>query len=112
ANCGACGNVCGVADGTAACSNGVCTVAACNSGYGNCDGNAGNGCETNLNTDLNNCGACGTVCTPPANATAVCSTGSCDFLCNSGLAKCNGACLDTSADINNCGACDHTCAAG
>src|SRR5213078_2724669 len=77
-----------------------------------CDGNAGNGCETNLNTDLNNCGACGTVCTTPANATAVCSTGSCDFLCNPGLAKCNGACLDTSADINNCGACDHACAAG
>jgi len=31
-------------------------------GYGNCDGNGTNGCELNVTTDNNNCGACGNVC--------------------------------------------------
>ena len=34
----------------------------CPSNRGNCDGNAGNGCEVNLNDDENNCSACGQVC--------------------------------------------------
>jgi len=34
----------------------------CNAGYANCDGNQANGCEVNLTSDSNNCGACGNVC--------------------------------------------------
>src|SRR5215203_3982090 len=30
----------------------------CNTGFCSCDNNPGNGCEANLNTDVNNCGAC------------------------------------------------------
>jgi hypothetical protein len=33
----------------------------CNAGFGDCDGLAANGCETNLNA-LTNCGSCGTSC--------------------------------------------------
>lgn len=54
-------------------------------GFGNCDGNAANGCETHLNTPAN-CGGCGVVCTFPPNGAPVCepSTLSCSFICNTG----------------------------
>jgi len=34
----------------------------CVDGRGNCDNDMRNGCETNINRDRNNCGACGNVC--------------------------------------------------
>jgi hypothetical protein len=58
-NCGRCGGACAVANGTAGCSAGVCAVAGCASGRGNCDGSAANGCETDLATSPAHCGACG-----------------------------------------------------
>lgn len=61
-NCGACFNVCSPPNGVSGCANGVCVVVACNAGFGNCNGNPADGCETNLATDRNNCGACGNVC--------------------------------------------------
>ena len=61
-NCGACGNVCIAPNGTAGCVNGTCVVAACNEGFADCDDNPANGCEVNVMSDVNNCGACGKVC--------------------------------------------------
>ncbi len=61
-SCGACGRACAVANGTAGCASGACTVASCNSGFGNCDGSAANGCEVALGTSSANCGACGVAC--------------------------------------------------
>ena len=58
-NCGACGRSCSVSNGAPGCAAMACTVAACNAGYGNCDGDVGNGCEANLSRDPANCGACG-----------------------------------------------------
>lgn len=60
-NCGACGIVCGSANGFPSCISGTCQIA-CNAGWGNCDGVAASGCETNLSTDVN-CGHCGINCT-------------------------------------------------
>ncbi|MBI5534498.1 MAG: hypothetical protein HY898_17365 [Deltaproteobacteria bacterium] len=40
----------------------VDTGGACGSGKIDCDGNEGNGCETDSTTDKNNCGACGHSC--------------------------------------------------
>jgi hypothetical protein len=40
-----------------------CQIKACNTDFGDCDGNAANGCEANLSS-INNCGACGVVCSP------------------------------------------------
>jgi hypothetical protein len=37
-------------------------VPSCNPGFGNCDGVAVNGCETNITSNVYNCGACGHVC--------------------------------------------------
>ena len=45
----------------------------CGSGFGNCDGQTGNGCEVNLNNDTHHCGACGSPC---ANG-KICQNGVC-----------------------------------
>jgi hypothetical protein len=57
----------------------------CNTGWGNCDGDPGNGCETNLNS-FYNCGSCGHFCSPGD----YCSAGKCECstCCNSGVCKC------------------------
>ncbi|MBX3208906.1 MAG: hypothetical protein KF764_27995 [Labilithrix sp.] len=64
ADCGACGNAC-ANDATknleGLCKKGVC-VNECAPGWGDCDGNADNGCETNLKTNIAHCGACGNRC--------------------------------------------------
>jgi hypothetical protein len=73
-NCGGCDVVCPNPNGTTAtCTNGVCG-AICNQGYANCDAVVANGCETNLNVDANNCGACGVVCPIPGT---FCINGTC-----------------------------------
>ena len=97
-----------VANATATCTSGVCGFT-CNAGFGNCDGNAGNGCETNLLTDATNCGQCGHVCASGES----CVSGSCTCGshgdCPSGQSCCNGACVDEQSDVNNCGACGNAC---
>src|SRR6478672_12166952 len=49
-----------------------------------------NGTCTSVNSDPNNCGACGNVC--PAS-TPICSQGTCDN-CPPGLTVCSGVCTD------------------
>src|SRR5262249_29812283 len=112
-NCGACGHVCSLPSATAGCAGGACVVASCNAGFGNCDGNPANGCETPLNTHTN-CGACGATCAL-ANATSSCSTGLCALVsCNAGFDNCDGSPAngcETPLNTNaNCGACGTACA--
>ncbi len=57
-NCGGCGTTCSISNGSPACDNGECTIASCDSGYADCNGLASDGCETDINTDTNNCGGC------------------------------------------------------
>lgn len=77
-NCGNCGLVCNFANATAACINGTCFIGSCNAGFRNCDNITANGCETNINTSVNNCGNCGVVCTPGPRVTSVsCVNGNC-----------------------------------
>src|SRR5574337_175096 len=85
----------------------------CNAGWGNCDGLLSNGCETNLNTDLANCGACGSVCAG-TNGTATCTSVPCGIACNAGWRNCdglvsNGCETDLTTSPTNCGACGTVC---
>jgi hypothetical protein len=113
-HCGACNNMCpGGANATGACVNSVCTLA-CTSGFGDCNGNNADGCETNLNTNLNNCGGCGVVCPDRPNSSPVCSAGFCNVSCDPGFLNCNGNPFDGCeinrlTDDNNCGTCGNSC---
>jgi len=116
-HCGACGRSCTVANGAPGCVAGACTVAACNPGFDDCDGNAANGCETNTTTSSTHCGACNRACTAGANATAACTEGRCTIRCATGFDDCdgdptNGCETDTRTTPSHCGACGTTCAAG
>jgi hypothetical protein len=115
-NCGACGQVCPARPNIpATCTDGVCSPGDCFP-YGDCDGNAANGCETNLMNDASDCGACGNICPSGPNSKATCSNGACGIACTVGYGDCdanaaNGCetALTTPAD---CGACGSACAAG
>ncbi|MBL8604041.1 MAG: hypothetical protein JNK72_19090 [Myxococcales bacterium] len=115
--CGACGNACSFANAAATCIAGACGLGTCNAGFANCDGNAANGCETNLTNTVSACGACGNVCSF-ANATPACAGGACTLAtCNDGFRSCdndprNGCEVDLRSDARNCGACGNVCASG
>lgn len=72
-NCGACGNVCSTLHGTAACSGSECGMSACDLGFGDCQGSAVPGCETDTTTSVEHCGSCGHAC----GAGEGCVAGSC-----------------------------------
>ena len=117
AHCGSCATVCPARAGASAvCAGSVCGFS-CASGFSNCNGVAGDGCETNLLTSAANCGACGDACVTP-RATAVCASGGCQVgSCNAGYANCDGASdngceTPTTADVLNCGACLRVCLSG
>lgn len=72
-HCGACASACSLANAAESCVGGSCKLGACSSGYGNCDGKDSTGCETNLNTNLSHCGACGRTCS------GTCANGLCEI---------------------------------
>ncbi len=115
ANCGGCNQVCNLPHASDSCVNGVCTLNSCNTGFADCDSNPANGCETNTNTNLANCGGCGSVCALP-NAVTACAGGACLLsACNPGWGDCNGNPADgcetnTATSLGNCGGCGVTCA--
>lgn len=93
---------------------GACAVAACDAGFGDCDGDPGNGCEVDLRSTVSACGACGRRCFVPY-ATAGCSMGACTVAaCNAGFADCdriasNGCEAHLLASLDSCGACGARC---
>ncbi len=114
-HCGACGRACTPPNGTAACMAGVCAIARCDTNFGDCDGNASNGCETDTRTSVSNCGACGTACVPRPNAVPVCALSRCALVCVSGFQDCdgdatNGCEVDIRTSATNCGGCGRACA--
>jgi hypothetical protein len=102
--------VCSLPNATAGCAAGACTIASCNAGFANCDGNPMNGCEVNLNSDTANCGACSTPGAPrECDAGQLCSAGTCVTTCGSGQTNCSGVCRNLTADADACGACGTVC---
>lgn len=89
-SCGACGNQCAydsdVSNGAEACVYGKCTTK-CEAGWGECNGNLADGCETNTAADPKNCGGCGKVCDGIAGQACVdgmCMVEPCDALRDAG----------------------------
>ena len=113
ANCGACGAPCDLANASESCATGTCTLASCGAGFGNCDGDVSDGCETPLNT-TGDCGACGAACSL-VNAGESCATGACVVSgCDPGWGDCDGAAVngceaDLGTSETNCGACGTAC---
>jgi Cys-rich repeat protein len=112
-NCGGCGMACRPAHATGACAASVCTVSACQPGWGDCNVTPGDGCEVSLAADPAHCGACGTVCAFD-HATAGCAGGCYLAACTFGWDDCdsdvsNGCEQRVIDDIKNCGACSHSC---
>ncbi len=63
-NCGGCGTDCTFATkvkGYGFCKFGACELG-CMEGWGNCNHDPGDGCETNFDSDPRNCGGCGVEC--------------------------------------------------
>ncbi|MGE0788629.1 MAG: RCC1 domain-containing protein [Sandaracinaceae bacterium] len=61
---------------SAACPAGACVIAACESGYDDCDGDFTTGCELAVVSDPDNCGGCGNDC----GAIGTCRSGTCDVV--------------------------------
>lgn len=86
-NCGTCGAGCrppGFDDATfnelSTCEKGLC-VYECMPGFGDCNGDPSDGCETNLNMNQLNCGTCGNSCDVTAGQPCIegkCLTVDCD----------------------------------
>jgi hypothetical protein len=115
-SCGGCSAACSSNHmATRTCGGGNCN-GACAAGFADCNGNKRNdGCEIDLTTDANNCGACGTTCSSNHMATRTCGSGTCNGTCASGFLDCNGnkqtdGCeINTLTDPDNCGGCGIVC---
>jgi len=114
-NCGTCGNVCPTAGGTAACRAGGCVITSCPTGREECDGNMATLCETDLRSNLANCGACGRACPARPSSTPFCVDSRCGNTCASNFLDCDGVettgCeTDIRTSLAHCGGCGRTCA--
>ncbi|RLB47769.1 MAG: hypothetical protein DRJ42_24710 [Deltaproteobacteria bacterium] len=112
-HCGGCFVGCEPANATGDCSGGSCAVDVCDTGFGDCDGDPANGCETPLDS-LTNCGGCGVGCSP-AFSIGDCSTGTCEVgTCDPRRENCDGSPIngcETSTTTNaDCGGCGTACA--
>jgi hypothetical protein len=120
-HCGACDRKCTTENGkgTNHCVAGKCEPK-CASPWGNCDGNDENGCETNLHTTIDACGACGNDCASQPHVVGggvSCTGGSCTIAANGCMpdfADCdhdgsNGCETNLPTDLRSCGACGNDC---
>ena len=68
------GTVVMISNGTATCQGGDIIINNCNKGFASCDTKIINGCETDLMSDNDNCGACGKDC----SGFGTCVLGACE----------------------------------
>ncbi len=101
-NCSTCGDACSFNHASGSCVAGSCVLGNCETGWGDCDSNPQNGCESDL-TSEQNCGTCGNSC----EADESCINGQCVFHCADADSdgyqdeNCGGDdCDDSNADIH------------
>jgi len=95
------------------CIGGRCVTSSCTGGCPSGETCCGSVC-VNTRSDMENCGTCGTVCTPQGDN---CLAGTCSCngaaACSSGRGCCPGlGCIDTMGDPAHCGSCTTTCETG
>ncbi len=114
-HCGQCDTSC-VGTSTPQCSGGTCSMTVCPADMADCNNDTT--CEANLQTDVNNCGACGNGCaftssSPHAGGGLSCVGGQCKPSCDSLFDDCNGdyrdGCETALTTASNCGACGQGC---
>lgn len=116
-NCGGCGKQCAAGE---MCSAGMCATY-CQTGYMPCSGGGADGGPSgpycaNLNSDPNNCGACGNVCSNNHGIPS-CTNGTCATTCLGTYVDCDknpatGCEVDLATDPKSCGKCGHDCLGG
>ncbi len=114
-HCGMCGRACSLRNATTGCTLGACTVASCAAGFGDCNTNPADGCETDVRESLSHCGGCGRRCAP-TNSIPVCSAGTCRLVgCDVGYGDCDrsatNGCEVAVTTVTNCSACGVACPA-
>jgi hypothetical protein len=115
-SCGACGNKCGdVLHGKPGCDAFQCVIASCDKGFDHCVGDTSQGCETDISSDIDNCGKCGTKCGDIPNGTGKCEQSTCKIdACMGAFDDCNsdpsdGCETNKAVDPNHCGDCGTKC---
>lgn len=113
---------CIFAHAQASCSqvSGECFIGACIGSYADCDMREINGCETDLNRDVDNCRQCGSACREVPHANVACGSARCYILTCDPLGErgdCNaryedGCEIDLESDALHCGQCGNPCATG
>ncbi|MEZ4220474.1 MAG: hypothetical protein R3B13_06040 [Polyangiaceae bacterium] len=121
-NCAHCGNDCSQLEhAQAACEQGKCVVKSCEAGWEDCDGKPETGCETDVKTSGNHCGACGHACRVDNADSTQCVNGTCVPNCRPNadqfFADCStpappsedDGCETNIVTKENCGGCGLTC---
>lgn len=93
-HCGWCGLTCSFAGTSSRCEAGQCVIESCELPLQNCNGVATDGCESNIETDPDNCQGCGVVCAAP-NAVGACTIDGC------GIEGCEDGYVDYDGDPAN-----------
>lgn len=141
ANCGGCGRTCLATSvmGTSECVAGECVVmGGCNSGRADCNVDGVDGCETDVNFSVANCGSCGSTCIAGPFEVARCMFRVCQPVCQAGHFDCDGlrsngcestvdclvcgagridcggpsGCDDITSSPDHCGGCGNSCGLG
>jgi hypothetical protein len=113
-HCGLCGAACRYSHAAGSCNEGRCSLAACDQGFANCDGDENNGCETAVDS-ISDCGECQRACAVPSHAVAGCIDSACAIAsCVGAFGDCNGdaqdGCEQMLTSAEHCGACQTSCA--
>jgi hypothetical protein len=101
-HCGGCNRGCTGINGIPICRGGQCAVS-CNAGRGDCDSLVENGCEVDLDSTAQHCGACNRACDP----SETCQGGVC--VCSAGLTRCGAGCANIQSSNEHCGGCGNAC---
>jgi hypothetical protein len=109
---------CRTANATARCNNQhQCDIAVCYQDWDDCDGDAANGCESNVRTDPDHCGGCAHRCPELPHAQRGCGDQCTIWRCAAGFRDCNGVDDDgcetnVATDPAHCGRCARSCRPG